>query len=72
MPSWALLETYDPVMRLVRRVLAGLVLLIGAVLYVWVAAVRAVPEVKRRKEAARAARRAGQATPPAAGPRHDG
>jgi len=36
-----------------RRVLTLLAALVGAVLYVWVAAVRAVPGVAARKEAAR-------------------
>jgi len=36
-----------------RRVLTLLAALVGGVLYVWIAAVRAVPGVERRKEAAR-------------------
>jgi hypothetical protein len=36
-----------------RRLLTILAALAGAVLYVWVAAVRAVPGVRERKEAAR-------------------
>jgi hypothetical protein len=36
-----------------RRLLTILAALTGAVLYVWVAAVRAVPGVRERKEAAR-------------------
>jgi hypothetical protein len=39
-----------------KRVLAIIVSAIGAFLYVWFAAVRAVPGVKRRKAAFRAAR----------------
>jgi hypothetical protein len=41
----------------VKRILAVAAALVGALLYVWVAAVRAVPRVKRRKAARRAARR---------------
>ena len=41
----------------VKRLLAALGIVLGAVVYVWVAAVRAVPRVKRRKAARRAARR---------------
>jgi hypothetical protein len=41
----------------VKRILAVVAALVGAQLYVWVAAVRAVPRVKRRKAARRAARR---------------
>ena len=36
-----------------RRVLTLLAAIVGAVLYVWVAAVRAVPGVEARKETAR-------------------
>jgi hypothetical protein len=36
-----------------RRVLTLIAALVGAVLYVWVAAVRAVPGVEARKETAR-------------------
>lgn len=39
-----------------KRVLAILLSAIGAFLYLWFAAVRAVPGVKRRKAAVRAAR----------------
>ncbi len=42
-----------------KRVLAILVSAIGASLYVWFAAVRAVPGVKRRKAAFRTARSRG-------------
>jgi hypothetical protein len=45
------------VVRLVKRIALGLTALVAAVGYVWVAAVRAVPGVRRRKAAARAARR---------------
>jgi hypothetical protein len=38
-----------------RRILATLGGILAAFLYVWFAAVRAVPEVRRRKAAARAA-----------------
>jgi hypothetical protein len=38
-----------------RRLLTVLATLVGLVLYVWVAAVRAVPGVRERKEAARRA-----------------
>lgn len=44
-------------MRVLKRVLAALVAVIAAVGYVWVAAVRAIPGVRRRKAEARAARR---------------
>lgn len=40
-------------MRKAKRILGGLALLAAGVLYVWQSAVRAVPEVKRRKRAAR-------------------
>jgi hypothetical protein len=36
-----------------KRILLALVAVFSGLLYVWVAAVRAVPGVKRRKEAAR-------------------
>jgi hypothetical protein len=45
------------VLKTIKRVALGIVALLGTVAYVWVAAVRAVPEVRRRKAAARAARR---------------
>lgn len=38
-----------------KRLLTLLATLVGVVLYVWVAAVRAVPGVRERKEAARRA-----------------
>ena len=41
----------------VKRILTVAAALVGALVYVWVAAVRAVPRVKRRKAARRAARR---------------
>ena len=44
-------------MRALKRVLAALAALVAAVGYVWVAAVRAIPGVRRRKAEARAARR---------------
>jgi hypothetical protein len=40
-----------------KRIAVGLAALIAAIGYVWIAAVRAVPRVRRRKAAARAARR---------------
>lgn len=40
-----------------QQILAAIVALLGALGYVWVAAVRAVPGVRRRKAAARARRR---------------
>jgi hypothetical protein len=43
--------------RIVKRVALGLAAFVAALAYVWVAAVRAVPGVRRRKAAARAARR---------------
>jgi hypothetical protein len=45
------------VLKTIKRVALGVVALLGTVAYVWVAAVRAVPDVRRRKAAARAARR---------------
>lgn len=49
---------YDArVLKTIKRVALGIVALLGTVAYVWVAAVRAVPDVRRRKAAARAARR---------------
>ena len=44
--------------RTLKRVALGLVALVAALAYVWVAAVRAVPSVRRRKAAARTRRRA--------------
>ena len=43
--------------RTVKRAALAFVALVGTLVYVWVAAVRAVPGVRRRKAAARAARR---------------
>jgi hypothetical protein len=43
--------------RALKRVLTALVAVVAAAGYVWVAAVRAVPGVRRRKAEARAARR---------------
>ena len=45
-------------MRTLRRIALGLVAVLGTVGYVWVAAVRAVPGVRRRKAEARAHRAA--------------
>ena len=42
-----------------KRILVALVAFVSALIYVWVAAVRAVPGVRRRKEAARRSRGAG-------------
>jgi hypothetical protein len=42
--------------RTVKRIALAVSALIGAVLYVWFAAVRAVPIVKRRRAARRAER----------------
>jgi hypothetical protein len=44
----------------VKRILAGIGLLLGAVVYVWFAAVRALPEVRRRKSALRRRRYGGE------------
>ena len=44
-------------MRTVKRIALAFTAAVAAVVYVWFAAVRAVPEVKRRKAARRAARR---------------
>ena len=40
-----------------KRIALAVAALLGAVVYIWIAAVRAVPDVRRRKGAARAARR---------------
>jgi hypothetical protein len=48
--------TYDGAMRAFKRLLVAVAAVIGAVLYVWFAAVRAVPIVRRRKAARREAR----------------
>jgi hypothetical protein len=50
---------YDPGVRLLRRILLLAAGAAGLLLYVWFAAVRAVPGVKRRKAAIREARRRG-------------
>jgi len=51
--------TYDAVVRTVRRIALAVAAVFGVVLYVWFAAVRAVPAVKRRKADRRAQRDAG-------------
>ncbi|HET6683480.1 MAG TPA: hypothetical protein VFG75_07265 [Gaiella sp.] len=43
-------------MRIVKRIALGLGAIVAAVGYVWIAAVRAVPGVRRRKAEARARR----------------
>jgi len=45
--------------RVVRRIAIGVVAALAAIAYVWTAAVRAAPGVRRRKAEARARRRAG-------------
>jgi hypothetical protein len=45
--------------RTVKRIVAGLAAGLAVIAYVWVAAVRAVPGVRRRKADARTRRRAG-------------
>jgi hypothetical protein len=45
------------VVRTLRRLALAFAALVAAVTYVWVAAVRAVPAVRRRKAEARARRR---------------
>jgi hypothetical protein len=40
-------------MRRTKRILFAVFAVLSGVLYVWVAAVRAVPSIRRRKEAAR-------------------
>lgn len=45
-------------LRVLKRVLLAVTALLAFAVYVWVAAVRAVPGVRQRKAAARAARRA--------------
>jgi hypothetical protein len=42
------------VVRMVKRIFAALVALVAFAVYVWFAAVRAVPAVRRRKAALRA------------------
>jgi hypothetical protein len=44
--------------KVVRRAALAALATLGALLYVWVAAVRAAPEIRRRKAARHAARRA--------------
>jgi len=44
-------------MRILKRLALAVVAVVAAVGYVWVAAVRALPGVRRRKAATRAARR---------------
>jgi hypothetical protein len=44
------------VVRTAKRIALGVVAVLGAIAYVWVAAVRAVPGVRRRKAEARARR----------------
>jgi hypothetical protein len=51
------LLAYDAQVPRVKRLLLAIATAIGLVTYVWFAAVRAVPRVRRRKAAARAARR---------------
>jgi hypothetical protein len=46
-------------MRTPKRILLALAAVISALLYVWVAAVRAVPDVRRRKAEARSRRQSG-------------
>jgi hypothetical protein len=46
------------VAKIVRRAAIGLVTVVAALLYLWIAAVRAVPGVRRRKAESRARRRA--------------
>ncbi|HEX2303459.1 MAG TPA: hypothetical protein VHH57_07530 [Gaiella sp.] len=45
-------------MRIVKRAALGVAALAATLVYVWIAAVRAVPGVRRRKAEARARRRA--------------
>jgi hypothetical protein len=47
------------VVRTLRRIVLALAAAVAALVYVWVAAVRAAPGVRRRKAEARAARRRG-------------
>jgi hypothetical protein len=42
---------------MLKRIALGMATVLAAIGYIWVAAVRAVPRVRRRKAAARAARR---------------
>ena len=44
---------------MLRRVAIGAAAVLAAILYVWTAAVRAVPRVRQRKAESRARRRAG-------------
>jgi len=43
------LSVYDAGVRTVRRIALAIGAVVGAVVYVWFAAVRAVPLVRRRK-----------------------
>jgi hypothetical protein len=45
-----------PGVRIVKRLVLTIAAVIAAILYVWFAAVRAVPDIRRRKAARRAAR----------------
>jgi len=47
---------YHRPVRTIKRVLMAIGVVFGAVVYLWVAAVRALPRVKRRKEKLRARR----------------
>jgi len=46
-------STMTSPMRRPKRILLALIAVVSALLYVWVAAVRVVPAVRRRKAAAR-------------------
>ena len=50
------MHPYDAVVRLLKRIALAVTGLLAALGYVWIAAVRAVPGVRRRKAAARARR----------------
>jgi hypothetical protein len=45
------------VVRILKRASLAFAAILAATVYVWIAAVRAVPGVRRRKDAARARRR---------------
>jgi hypothetical protein len=48
---------YDALVQMLKRIALGLAAVVAAIGYVWIAAVRAAPNIRRRKAAARAARR---------------
>ena len=51
-----MVTTYDGPVRTLKRIGAAIGIALGLLAYIWYAAVRAVPEVKRRKAERRARR----------------